>query len=338
MLHASRPAIPRRLALPALAVAACLAAAPSLAADNYPSRPITLITPYSTGGDSDLAARNFSLVAQKHFGQPVVVVNKPGASGIIGSELGRQAEPDGYTLLLSRPGSQAILPAISPTKTKYKWNDFTSIGLLELNPYGCYVNAKSPYKTYKDFEQALRTKGAQMNFGTAGVLTTNDMGPRLLFDILGLGKNSPQQIPYKGTGEATTSLLANQTDFSCSSIGPAFGLIQGGELRALFVTTPERLKSLPDVPTARELGIEKMEQITGWSGIAGPPNMPRELVQRIASLMEKVGQDPAWIQATENAGSVPYMKGAEEALDFGRKQYEVYRQLGESLDLIDKVQ
>jgi len=322
MLRSSKTVRPSHWTLSALAVAACVAAAPSWAKDDYPSHAITLITPYSTGGDSDLAARNFSLVAQKHFGQPVVVVNKPGASGIIGSELGRQAAPDGYTLLLSRPGSQAILPAVSPTKTKYKWDDFTPIGLLELNPYGCYVNAKSPYKTYKDFEQALRTNGAKMNYGTAGVATTNDMGPRLLFSILKLGNNTPQQIPYKGTGEATTSVLSNQTNFSCSSIGPAFGLIKSGELRALFVTTPERLKSLPDVPTAKELGIEKMEQITGWSGISGPPNMPPELVKKIASLMAKVGQDPAWIQATENAGSVPHMKGPDEAKAFARSQYE----------------
>jgi len=338
MLRSSKTVGTRRWALSALALAACVAAGPAGAKDTYPSHAITLITPYSTGGDSDLAARNFSLVAQKYFGQPVVVVNKPGASGLIGSELGRQAEPDGYTLLLSRPGSQAIMPAISPTKTKYKWNDFTSIGLLELNPYGCFVNAKSPYKTYQDFEKALRTKGARMNYGTAGVLTTNDMGPRLLFSILKLGKNTPQQIPYKGTGEATTSILSNQTDFSCSSIGPAYGLIQSGELRALFVTTPERLKTLPDVPTAKELGIGKMEQITGWSGISGPPNMPRELVEKIAGFMAQVGKDPAWIKATENAGSVPYMKGPDEAQSFGRTQYETYNELGKELDLIDKVQ
>src|SRR5690606_8316028 len=127
MLHSKFKLAAKPVLLSALAAASCMAAGVSVAKDAYPSHAITLITPYSTGGDSDLAARNFSAVAQKYFGQPVVVVNKPGASGVIGSEQGRASAPDGYTLLLSRPGSQAILPAISPTKTKYKWDDFTPI-------------------------------------------------------------------------------------------------------------------------------------------------------------------------------------------------------------------
>ncbi len=336
MLHAKFKGISGTLALSAVA-AACMAAGPAWAKSDYPSRPITLITPYSTGGDSDLAARNFSAVAQKYFGQPVVVVNKPGASGVIGSEQGRTAAPDGYTLLLSRPGSQAILPAIAPSKTKYKWDDFTSIGLLELNPYGCYVKGDSPYKTYKDLEKALRSKGGSMNYGTAGALTTNDMGPQVLFSELKLSGKRPTQIPYKGTGEATSALLAGQVDFSCSSIGPAYGLIKAGNLRALFVTTPERLKTLPDVPTAKELGLEKMNQITGWSGISGPPGMPDEIVQKIWKVMEQTGKDATWIRATENAGSVPYMKGPAEAKKFNKEQFEVYHELGKSLGIIDKL-
>lgn len=336
MLHVKFKGISGGLALSA-AAAACLAVNPAWAKSDYPSHSITLITPYSTGGDSDLAARNFSLVAQKYFGQPVVVVNKPGASGVIGSEQGRTAAPDGYTLLLSRPGSQAILPAIAPTKTKYKWNDFTPIGLLELNPYGCYVKGDSPYKTYQDFEKALRSKGASMNYATAGALTTNDMGPQVLFSELKLTGKPPTQIPYKGTGEATSALLAGQVDFSCSSIGPAFGLIQAGNLRALFVTTPERLKTLPDVPTTKELGLSKMNQITGWSGISGPPDLPAEIVEKVWKVMAETGKDSKWINATENAGSVPYMKGPKEAHKFIEGQYEVYHELGKSLDIIDKL-
>lgn len=264
------------------------------------------------------------------------MVNKPGASGVIGSEMGRLASPDGYTLLLSRPGSQAILPAIAPTSTKYKWSDFTPIALLELNPYGCYVKGDSAYKTFKDLENALRTKGAALNYGTAGALTTNDMGPRLLFDVLKLEGKPPTQIPYKGTGDATAALLAGQIDFSCSSIGPAHGLIKAGNLRALFVTTPERLASLPDVPTAKELGLGKMEQITGWSGISGPPDMPPALVERIWALVQKTGQDETWQRATSNAGSVPFVKGPADAKAFTQGQFQIYRELGESLNIVDK--
>ena len=236
---------------------------------------ITLIAPYSPGGDSDMAARNFAAAAQKALGTPVIVVNKQGASGVIGSAYVKSAAPDGYTLLLARPGSQSILPAIMPTRTKYKWDDFTMIGTLELNAYGCMAKA-SAYRDFNEFISALKTNGKKMNFGTAGVLTTNDLGPRQLFKLLGLGANAPTQIPYKGTGEATASLIAGETQFACGSIGSFLPMIKSGDLRALMVSTPKRLPSLPDVPTVREAGFPEMERITGWSGIYGPPAMPAE--------------------------------------------------------------
>src|SRR5687768_6967805 len=119
----------------AAAAALLLGGSQALAQDPYPNRPVTVIAPYSAGGDADLAARNFAAAAQRALGQAVVVMNKTGASGVIGSAQVIAAPPDGYTLLLARTGSQAILPAIMPSTTKYKWDDYTFIGTLELNPY-----------------------------------------------------------------------------------------------------------------------------------------------------------------------------------------------------------
>lgn len=313
----------------ALAVAAIAQAA-------YPDKVITLIAPYSAGGDSDLAARNFAAAAQKALGSPVIVVNKVGASGVIGSAQVLQAAPDGYTLLLARPGSQAILPAIMPARTKYKWEDFSMVGLLELNAYGCMTKATS-YKTFKEFTDALKQEGRRMNFGTAGVLTANDMGPRQLFKMLKLdASNTPTQIPFKGTGEATASLMAGETQFACGSIGSFLPMIKNGDLRALMVTTPERMPSLPEVPTARELGYAEMERITGWSGIYGPPGLPADVVQKLSAALKEVAKDPAWLRATELTGSMPFIKGPEETKQFVKGQYEIYRSLGESLNIIDK--
>jgi tripartite-type tricarboxylate transporter receptor subunit TctC len=322
--------------LRALLVPLALIAPQASAQTVYPSRPITLIAPYSVGGDADLAARAFAASAQKVLGQGVVVLNKAGASGIIGSAQVVGAPADGYTLLLGRPGSQSILPAIMPTSTKYKWDDYSFIGLLELNPYGCMVNAKSPYRTFDEFVQALREKGKSMNFGTAGQLTTNDMGPRQLFRLLGLTDQVPTQIPYKGTGEATTSLLAGETDFACGSIGTFLAQIKAGALRALIVTTPQRLAALPDVPTAREAGFPDMERIIGWSAIYGPANLPADVVQKLAQTVRAVGEDPAWRKATEQMGSIPQILSPEQTREFARNQYQLYRALGESLNLIDK--
>lgn len=313
-----------------------LAAAAHAAHAAYPEKPITLVAPYSAGGDSDIAARNFAAAAQKALGTPVIVLNKVGASGVIGSAQALQAPPDGYTLLLARPGSQAILPAIMPARTKYKWDDFTMVGLLELNTYGCMTKATS-YKTFKEFIEALKRDGKKMNFGTAGLLTTNDMGPRQLFKILKLSPdNTPTQVPFKGTGEASMSLMAGQTQFACGSIGSFLPMIKSGDLRALMVTTPERMPALPDVPTARELNLPEMEHITGWSGIYAPPGLPPDIAQKLFNAIKEIGKDPAWLKATDMSGSVPFIKSPDEAKQFVKSQYEVYRSLGESLNIIDK--
>ena len=325
-----------RRVLAAFGLASALLAGGNALAQGYPNRPITLIAPYAAGGDADMAARTFAAAAARALGQPVLVLNKTGASGIIGSAQAIAAPADGYTLLLARPGSQSILPAIMPTMTKYKWDDYSFVGTLELNPYGCVVSGKSSYRNFGDLVDALRTKGKTLNFGTAGVLTTNDMGPRQLFKILKLTEQTPTQIPYKATNETATSLLGGQTDFACGSMGSFIGLIKGGQLRAVMVTTAERMSIFPDVPTARELGYADMEGIVGWSGIYGPPNLPAEVREKLAAAMKTIAADPAWIAGTAQTGSLPYVRPPEETRDFARKQYDLYRSLGEMLDLIDK--
>jgi tripartite-type tricarboxylate transporter receptor subunit TctC len=306
-------------------------------AQTYPSRPITVVSPYAAGGDADFAARNFAAAAQRALGQPVVVINRPGASGVIGSASVVAATPDGYTLLLARPGSQSILPAIMPTRTKYKWDDYTMIGLLELNPYGCFVKA-GKFKTYNDFAAMLKARGKDMNFGTAGVLTTNDMGPRQLFKMLGLGENAPTQIAYKASNEAMIALMSGDIDFACASVGTFVPLVKNGDLLALLVTTPERITVLPNAPTARELGLTELERIIGWSGVFGPANLPLEVQTKLQQLMKTVASDASWIAATEKIGSIPYVKSPDETRSFARDQFQIYRALGESLRLIDKAE
>lgn len=302
----------------------------------YPDRPITIVSPFSAGGDADLAARSFAQAASKALGQSVVVLNKPGASGVLGSSQVISAQPDGYTLLLGRTGSQAILPAIMPTNTRYNWDNYTFIGLLEVNPYGCVVSAKSSYQNFEDLAQEIKKRGKTLNYGTAGRLTTNDMGPRKLFSLLKVSpQNVPTQIPYKGTGEAVISLLAGQTQFSCGSLGSFLTHIKAGELRALMVTSDKRLDQFPEVPTARELGYDEMETIVGWSAVLAPPNLPQEIQAALARAMQNIGKDQQWQSLTARTGSIPRITSGHETKIFIGKQYELYRSLGEELDIID---
>ncbi len=207
--------------------------------------------------------------------------------------------------------------------------------MLELNPYGCMVNAKSPYRSFDDLVQAIRSKGKTLNFGTAGILTTNDMGPRQLFRLLKVSEQAPTQIPYKGTGEATQSLLAGETEFACGSLGSFISHIKAGSLRALMVTSAERIPSMPDVPTARELGYAEMERIVGWSAVFSPPRLPPEVRDRLVAALKAVAADPAWLAGTAMTGSLPYVKSPEETRDFVQGQYQLYRSLGEQLGIID---
>lgn len=183
--------------------------------------------------------------------------------------------------------------------------------------------------------QAIRSKGKTLNFGTAGILTTNDMGPRQLFRLLKVSEQAPTQIPYKGTGEATQSLLAGETEFACGSLGSFISHIKAGSLRALMVTNAERIPSMPDVPTARELGYAEMERIVGWSAVFSPPRLPPEVRDRLVAALKAVAADPAWLAGTAMTGSLRYVKSPEETRDFVQGQYQLYRSLGEQLGIID---
>jgi len=316
----------RKFLLAALSV---LAAFPALA---YPERPIALIAPFTAGGDSDLAARNLAPPAQRLLGQPIVVLNKPGASGALGSQQVRDASPDGYTLLVARVASHAVLPALKKNLS-YKWNDFTFIGLLELNPIVCAVNADSPYRTLDDLKHAIATQPRKLNYSSAGIGTIQQLGAQLLLQAFGAAPDAATHVPYKGGGEVALAVLAKEVDFSCLNFPSAVGLIQGKRLRALAVLTPERLKGIPDVPTAREVGYPQLEAIVGWSALLGPPNMDRAALAKWVETLRAVAQDAGWHAAEEKIGSIPRILSPQETERFMGEQYETYARLGAQLHL-----
>ena len=326
--------LPRRIRSLLMGGAAMLAAlaAPAGWAQPYPNRPITLIAPYAAGGDSDLAGRNLAATAQKFMGQPLIVQNVVGASGTIGSMRVRTANPDGYTLLIARGGSQAITPALD-TKTPYKWNDFTMLSLLEFNPVVCVVKSDSPHKNLKDLIDALKANPGKYNYATAGPGTTQHMAVEVLFQSVGLPSSTAEPIGYKGGGEATTALMGGQVQFLCNNLSTLGGQLKGGTMRALFVTTAERLKDFPDIATAREMGVPKMEQVMGWSGLYGPPGLPPDVVNKWVETFKKLAQDPDWQRGNAGFGGVAAIRSPADTEKFAREQYEAYEKLGTALNL-----
>ena len=313
-----------------LAAPLLLGVAGEPAAQSYPVKPVQIIAPFSAGGDADLAARALASVLPRYLnGQPAVVVNRTGASGAIGSEAVARGTPDGYTLLLGRVGSAAVLPALA-SKLGYRWNDYTFLGLLELNPYVCMVRADSPIRSFQDLVAAIRSRPGKLTYSTAGFGTIHEMGPQMMFDAFKLGRDAAVQVPFKGGGDAVVAILSGQVDFGCGNLGPANPQIQAGKVRALMVTLPERYRDIPDVPTARESGAEAMERIVGWSALMGPPGMSRELQAFWAGVLAQVAKDPDWIRATEKIGSVPRILSAAETERFVREQVETYERIGKS--------
>ncbi len=304
----------------------------SVTAQTYPDRPITLVVPFSAGGDADVAARNLAVAAHRVMGQNLIAVNRAGAGGAIGSNAVRSAKPDGYTLLLGRVGSQVVLPALQKG-LDYKWNSFTFLGLLELNPVVCAVRSESGYKTMKDLVDALRARPGKLNYSTSGPATILNFGPQLLFDVLRLGKGAATQVAYKGGSEAALAVLSGDVDFSCGNLTSMIGNIKGGKLHALMTTTPERLKDLPDVPTAREAGYPQLEAVIGWSALYGPPGLGKDVTDRWTETLAAAAKDPQWIAATEKAGSIARVMTPANTEKFAAEQYQVYERLGRELQI-----
>lgn len=315
-----------------LALAVLLASAGALA-QGYPSKTITFVVAFGAGGDSDLSGRNLAQHASKYLGHAtIVVVNRVGASGAIGSQFVRNAAPDGYTLLIARIATHAILPAMD-SKVPYKWNDFTMISLLETNPYVCVVKADSPYRTMPDLVAAMRREPGKLNFSTSGVGSVQNLGPQYFFTLAGLTKDHAVGIHYKSGGDVTTALLGGQVQFACNNLTTLLSHIKAGTLRAIMITTPERLKDVPDVPTSRELGWPEMERIQGWSALMGPPGMAKDVVERWTEALGKLARDPDWLAGNAKVGGIPAIRSQAETERYVREQYELYERLATSLGI-----
>ena len=314
--------------LPALFVSLCLAAAACFPVQaQYPSKLISLVIPFGAGGDSDLSGRLLAQHAAKYLGNATFVpLNRVGASGSIGTMTVRTAAPDGYTLLVARIATHAIFPALE-SKSPYKWNEFTMLSLLELNPYICAVRADSPVKTVQDLYAAIRKDPGKLNYSTAGPGTSQNMASQYLMSLAGLKPTDAEAIHYKSGGEVTTAVLGGQVNFACNNATTMVSQIRAGALRGLFVTTRERLPEAPELQTAREAGVPDMEKIVGWTAIMGPPGMPKDVVDRWTAALASVAKDPEWLAGIAKIGGIPAIRSAADTEKYVREQYELYDKL-----------
>jgi len=273
--------------------------AQALAQQDYPSRPIRLITPAAQGGTTDLLARVFGARLAEVFKQQVVVDNRAGGAGVIAGELTANAPPDGYTLLLAYH-QHTINAALNPSLPYHPVNSFTAITQLTSAGLMLVVNPSTPVRNLEEFVNWTRNYAGPLNYGSAG----NGSGGHLAGELYKLMTGvKAEHIPYKGSGPAMMDLVAGQYHYNFAGIQGAQTLVRSGKLRALAITAPRRLAALPDLPAVAEMlpGFE----VVGWYGVIGPASLPGPILTRLHAEFVKILGQPEVRERIVADGSEP---------------------------------
>ncbi|TMH38667.1 MAG: tripartite tricarboxylate transporter substrate binding protein [Betaproteobacteria bacterium] len=287
-----------------------LVAALAAHAQEYPSRPIRLITPAAPGGTTDLLARLFGAKLGEIFGQQIIVENRASASGVIAGEMTAKAPADGYTLLLAYH-QHTINAALNANLPYHPVNDFTPITQLTRAGLLLVLNPSSPPRTLQQFVEWTRKRSGELNYGSAGLGSGGHLAGELYKQMAGI---KAEHIPYKGSGPALMDLIGGRYDYNFAGLQAAQTQVRSGKLRALAVTTPQRVPALPDIPAVAEAlpGYE----VVGWYGVVGPAGMRAPLVERLHDELVRVLGQADVRERILNDGSEPVGNTPREFRDF----------------------
>ena len=250
-------------------------------AQDFPSKPVRIIVPWPPSGNVDITARTIAPALSDALGQQVIVENRAGAGGTIGTAAVAKSAPDGYTLALGSSGTITNAPAVYKTIPYDPIRDFTAIGPIQSVPIVLTAAPKTPVTTYKEFVELSRSR--PVSIASAGNGSSNHLAIELLMRQAGLKLT---HIPYKGSGPAITDLLGSQVDSMMDQLTASIGHIKEGRLKALAVTSRARSPLLPNVPTLAELGVANFEAST-WTGLFGPAGMPPAIVEKLNAALRK---------------------------------------------------
>jgi len=254
---------------------------------DYPNRPIHVIVPFPPGGGIDVAARIVGQELSNSLGQPVVIDNRAGAGGMIGTEAGAKASPDGYTLTACTPGPTSIGPALHSKLPYNPVTDFAPISMIAIGANVLVVNPASPVKSVRDLIELGKSRADGLDFASSGVGTSQHLSGELLKY---LAKVNFVHVPYKGTGGALADLMAGRVDFVFADPS-VLALVKSGQLRALAVTTSKRYAAAPDLPTVAEAGVPGFEA-TNWYCMLAPAATPKTIVTQLNAEIVKILSRP----------------------------------------------
>ena len=287
----------------------------------FPSKPVNVVVPFPPGGAADQPSRLFALAMNNVWKQPAVVITRPGAGGAIGSSAVANAAADGYTLLATNP-SLLILPEadrLFGRTPSFDRSSFVSLGLLVADPVVLVVKADAPWKTYQEFVADARANPDKITYGSSGAYSASHLPIEMLAHAAGM---KLRHISYSGGGPAIQAVLGGHIGVTASSPSAISAHIKAGTLRALVGTGAKRITSLPDVPSAVELGYKDAEFYI-WIGLFAPANTPEAVVQTLrADIQKAVTMDNGFVQSMTKLGAVPDYRPAAAFDDFLNKDAE----------------
>jgi tripartite-type tricarboxylate transporter receptor subunit TctC len=284
-----------------LAAAAATLAAPALAQAPWPSRPIRLIVPFPPGAANDTLGRAMAEQLAPRLGQPVVVENRAGAGGTIGSEAVARSAPDGYTLLLGHVGTMAVNVAMYPRLTYNPVSDFAPVAMIATTPNVLVVNPRQPYQDINGFFAFAKANPGRLRYGTAG---NGSAGHTVMLAFLHATKLELEHVPYRGLGPALNDLVAGHVDVTWGGAPTVMPLVRQNLLRALAVSSPRRVASLPDLPTAAETVAPGFDAVP-WYGIAAPAGTPSAIIARLNGEINASLATPAVSDRLRQDGAEP---------------------------------
>ncbi len=301
-----------------------LAGAPAIAQGNWPAgKPITYVVPFPAGGTTDILGRMIGQKLGAALGTNIVIENRGGAGGSVGSAVASRAAPDGYTLLGGTISSHAINVSLYPKLGYDPVKSFTPVILIGSNPLLILVRKDSPFKTLQDVLVAAKAKPGTLTSASAGFGTSQHM----TLELLGYKTDTKfVHVPYQGSGPAIQALIGGQVDMMVDTTVVAGPYIKSGTVRALAVSSAQRLESLPDVPTIAESGVPDFE-VVSWQGIFAPAGTPKPIVDRLHSEIEKILQSPEIQAKLKSLGMQPGTLTVEQFAAFQKAEVEKWAQV-----------
>lgn len=319
----------RTLIAAAPALAATTLAAPALAQAPWPNRPIRLVVPFPPGGASDIAGRMQADVLSAGLGVPVVVDNRAGAGGTIGTAHVAQSAPDGYTIMMASPSSHLGAPLLFRNPGFEGVDDFSAIATFAHGTAMVCVNPSVPVNTIQELIAYARARPGQLNFGSAGAGGANHMLGALFMLRTGVELT---HVPYRGAAQALADLIAGNIQIVFDSFSGIIPAVRAGRVRALAVTSAERWPLAPEFPTVQEQGVANYD-LPSFSAVMGPAGVPEPIVQRMNGIINEALRAPALIERLASNGNAPFISTPAEFGAVMRAQRTVWRELVRSTGL-----